>query len=102
MPTSTRIIIAGPVEHFKENRNERGQIQGYAVQLVKRGQKGITLLNVRLQEGAKPENYKEGTEVELEIDYSVFEGNIFFKATRDLRNDNRTVERPQPAAAKTA
>ncbi|EJN16310.1 hypothetical protein PMI42_00145 [Bradyrhizobium sp. YR681] len=105
---NTRVIIAGDVEYLKESRNERGQILGYTVQLVKRGQKGIGLLNVRLPEGAKPESYKEGTAVELEVDYSVFEGSVFFRAVRDLKvetgKSEPRVERPVPAptAAKIA
>ena len=98
--TNARVIIAGDVDYHKESRNERGQITGYTAQLVKRSQKGIGLLNIRLPEGAKPENYKEGTAVELEVDYSVFEGNVFFRATRDLKTSG--TERPAPTTVKPA
>jgi hypothetical protein len=99
------MIITGGVEHLKEQRNERGQVLGYTAQMVKRGQKGISLLNIRLPEGAKPENYKEGTTVELEVDYSVFEGAVFFRATRDLREGGKGEARttspisPKPSSA---
>ncbi|KRQ01275.1 hypothetical protein AOQ73_18140 [Bradyrhizobium pachyrhizi] len=87
------MIVKGPVLHLKESRNERGQVIGHSVQMMKKGLKGYDLLNIKLPEGIKPENYKEGTIVELAVDYSVFEGSVFFRATRDLR-DFLSADRP--------
>lgn len=101
MTNVCEMIVRGPVLHLKESRNERGQIQSYSVQLMKKGLKGYDLLNIKLPEGSKPENYKEGTNVELAVDYSVFEGSVFFRASRDLKAPP-TADRPAPAPAKTA
>ncbi|MGY3134593.1 hypothetical protein ACVWZM_005275 [Bradyrhizobium sp. USDA 4501] len=92
------LIVKGPVLHLKESRNERGQIIGYTMQLMKKGLKGYDLLNIKLFEGAKPENFKEGTIVELAVDYSVFESNVFFRAIRDLKAP-AAPERATPAPA---
>ncbi len=50
-------------------RHDRSQIFGYSVQLVNRSQTGIGPFNIRLPEGAKPENYKEGATPDLETRY---------------------------------
>jgi hypothetical protein len=65
---------------------------------MKRGAKGYDLLNVRLPEGVKPENFKEGSPIELAVDVVVFESSVFYRATRDLKAEARG-ERPAPPPA---
>lgn len=97
----SELILRGPVIHTKELRNDRQQITGHSVQLMTRGPRGFSVLNVKLPEDAKPEDYKEGTNVELAVGYSVFEGNVYFRATRNLKSAT-PAERPAPAPVKPA
>lgn len=79
----SELIVKGAVLAQKQS-NFEGKISN-TVQLMKRNARGaVELLNVKLPDGADPEKYKQGTSVELAVDVSTYEGNMYFKATRDL------------------
>jgi hypothetical protein len=81
------ITIRGESLGVTESKNERGQIVGHNVQVMKHGARGYDLLRIRLPDGVNPETFKEGMPVELVVDISQFEGTIYYRATRDLRAD---------------
>lgn len=86
----SELIVKGAVLAQKQS-NFEGKISN-TIQLMKRNAKGaVELLNVKLPDGADPEKYKQGTPVELAVDVSTYEGNMYFKATRDLavKSDGR-------------
>lgn len=79
----SEIIVKGAVLAQKQS-NFEGKISN-SIQLMKRTARGaVELLNVKLPDGADPEKYKQGTAVELAVDVSTYEGNMYFKATRDV------------------
>src|SRR5262245_14124726 len=96
------MIVKGPVLHLNEQRNDRNQVIGYSLQLMKKGRKGFDVLKVRLPDGSKPEDYKEGMMVELAVDLSVYEGQVFYRATRDLRHDPKPETTARPATPTVA
>jgi hypothetical protein len=82
---NAEVILRGDSRGPKESRNDRGQVVGYSVQLVKRNAKnGIEVLLVKLPEGADPANYAEGKPVELVVDISSYEGTMYYRATREI------------------
>nr|WP_157872631.1 hypothetical protein [Bradyrhizobium sp. ORS 278] len=105
--TDADIVVRGTSRGVRESRNERGQIVGHSVQLVKRNAKnGIEVLQVRLPEGADPANYADGKPVELVADISSYEGTMYYRATREILHakpvDSRTAEPARKPSTATA
>lgn len=97
--TDAEVILRGTSRGTKESRNERGQIVGHSVQLVKRNAKnGIEVMLVRLPEGIDPSNYADGKPVELAVDISSYEGAMYYRAKREINpksGDGRATDQPR-------
>jgi hypothetical protein len=82
--TDGKLTASGTSRGVKESRNERGQVTGHTVQLLKRDAKNaLQVIPVRLPEGADPTAYAEGKYVELPVDISNYEGTMYYRATRE-------------------
>ncbi|MET4296569.1 hypothetical protein ABIB06_007364 [Bradyrhizobium sp. LB8.2] len=95
--TDAEIVLRGTSRGVKESRNDRGQVVGHSVQLVKRNAKNsIEVMQVKLPEGADPANYADGKQIELAVDISNYEGTMYYRATRETlpakSTDNRNGE----------
>jgi hypothetical protein len=105
--TDADVIVRGTSRGVKESRNDRGQIVGHSVQLVKRNAKnGIEVMLVKLPEGADPANYADGNRVELAVDISSYEGSMYYRATREFLPakpaESRGTEPPRKTSPATA
>jgi hypothetical protein len=97
----TDLIVRGKVMALKEQRDPvTKNVKGHSIQMLKRnGRNAFDLLNVKLPEGADPAKYAEGTNVELAVDVSTFENNIYYRATRDVQAGKADTRMPPRAAA---
>jgi hypothetical protein len=100
-----KLIVRGTSRGTKESRNERGQVTGYTVQLLKRNAKnGLEVIPVRLPEGADPSAYAEGKQVELPVDISNYEGTMYYRAapeTAPKSTDGRGTDAPRATPSPT-
>jgi hypothetical protein len=96
----TDVVVRGKVIAVKEQRDPQTKaVRGHSIQMLKRnGRNAFDLLNVKLPEGADPTKYTEGTSVELAVDVSAFENNIYYRATRDVLA-GKADTRAQPRSA---
>ena len=91
----SEIIIRGQVLSQKESTYEGKTSR--SIQLLTRNGKNVAdVINVKLHESADPQKYKQGASVELLVDVSAFEGSLYFRAIRDLRESRPT---PAPKAS---
>ncbi len=99
--TDAKLIVRGTSRGIKESRNDRGQITGYTVQLLKRNAKNaLEVIPVRLPEGADPAVYADGKHVELPIDISNYEGTMYYRATPEApKPESRAADAVRPAPA---
>jgi hypothetical protein len=101
--TDGEVILRGTSRGVKESRNDRGQVVGHSVQLVKRNAKNsIEVMQVKLPEGADPTNYADGKQVELAVDISNYEGTMYYRATREAMLAKPSESRGGDAARKPA
>lgn len=81
--TDSELVARGTVLAQKQS-NFEGKVS-HSIQLMKRNGKGaVELMNVKLPDGADPAKFVQGATVELAVDVSTYEGNLYFRATRDL------------------
>ncbi|MDE5440427.1 hypothetical protein GWG65_02980 [Bradyrhizobium sp. CSA207] len=101
--TDGEIVLRGTSRGVKESRNDRGQVVGHSVQLVKRNAKnGIEVMQVKLPEGADPAGYADGKQVELVVDVSSYEGTMYYRGTRETLPVSRPVENRNADLARKA
>lgn len=96
------LIVRGPIIAQKSATDPATRRTSYTVQVMRKtGKDMYDLLDIKLFEGVDPTRFKVGDQIEVAVDISLFEGKLYYRATRDLLN--RTTERPAPtpAAAKS-